>query len=188
MNTSKVMSYFRAGFEERQWYNATFTHIEEIFEDDAPLFCDILAATSANTSVKGNVTLALKAYQQYKNDRAFVGYLPVVVSMLNQIRENYETGIHKPFGSDKIQAFALALKGDLTQCVVDRWILRAYGITGRPTPKRARDIKAHCQKIAKRYGVTVSEAQAAIWCGIKKALAGPKWKSTDTIEFHLIGG
>ena len=162
-----INAYLREGFDERGWYNETSNKLREIFEDDAGLVADLLAATSPNTSVAGNVTLALKAYQQLKNGKDFVGFLPIVVKMLHTIRLNYLTDEHMPFGGAKIQNFARALKGDLSAVVVDRWMVRAFGYP-KITPLRTRKITAWVNARAAQLGVTPCEIQAAIWCGIKR--------------------
>lgn len=183
-HSNKINHYFNVGKDGAGWYDNTYTTIVDMFESDADLFCDILAATSANTSVKGNVTLALKAYQQYKNDKPFTGFLPVVVDMLDIIRINYTTGHHAPYGSLKIQNFARALKGDLSACVVDRWMLRAFGFKLVMTDKRYRDITAWCERKALRESMEVSQVQAAIWCGVKK-LTDETGNSMESLEYYL---
>lgn len=178
-----INSYIKRGAYGAEWYDKTRTHIESIYESDTDLFIDLLAATSANTSVKGNVTLAMKAYQQYKNDKAFVGYLPVIKNMLDIIRINYKTGVHAPFGGRKVQNFAAALKGDVHAVVVDRWMLRAFGFPN-VTDNRYTIIEQWILDKANKLGYTGRQLQAAIWCGIKDKIDETGFK-TDSFEAYI---
>lgn len=182
-HVNTINSYIRNGQYGAEWYDKTRAHIESIYESDTELFIDMLAATSANTSVKGNVTLAMKAYQQYKNNKAFKGYIPVTKNMLDIIRINYKTGIHAPFGGRKVQNFAAALKGDIDAVVVDRWMLRAFGFPN-VTDYRYNIIETWIQNKAVKLGMTARQVQAAMWCGIKDKLDTTGF-TTDSFEAYI---
>lgn len=183
VHVNTINSYIKRGMYGHQWYDKLRAHIESIYEEDTDLFIDMLAATSANTSVKGNVTLAMKAYQQYKNDKAFSGYLPIIKHMLDIIRINYKTGIHAPFGGRKVQNFAAALKGDNQAVVVDRWMLRAFGFPN-VTDNRYTIIENWILDKAHKLGLTGRQVQAAMWCGIKDKLDDTGF-STDSFEVYI---
>lgn len=182
-HVNTINSYLKRGMYGAQWYDKTREHIQEIYEDDTDLFIDLLAATSANTSVKGNVTLAMKAYQQYKNNKPFKGFLPIVKNMLDIIRINYITGHHVPYGGLKVQNFAAALKGQHDAVVVDRWMLRAFGFPNS-TDKRYKFIEAWCRDKASKLGLTARQVQAAIWCGVKDKLDDTGF-TTDNFEAYI---
>ena len=164
-----INAYFKAGLSGATWYNETREQVAFIFGDDTDLFCDFLAATSPNTTVKANVTLALKAYKQYKSYEDFTGFMGIIIKMLRTAVINDSTIGHKfKMGGSKVHNFARALKGDLDAVVVDRWMLRAFGYDKDIiTDKRYRDIEAWCVAKAEREGMKPAEVQAAIWCGIK---------------------
>ena len=162
LNTRKANKYFKLGIDGAFWYDKTYAVISEIFREDANLFCDMLAATSPNTSVKGNVTLALKAFFQFQKEEEFHGFMGSTIDMLNKVVNGYT------FGGRKVQKFSEALRGDLSAVVVDRWMLRAYGIEKDiVTDARYRAIEKHINQMAKRHGLQPAQVQAAIWCGIK---------------------
>lgn len=174
LKTRQACKYFRIGREGAHWYDKTYATITEVFGvDTGRLFCDFLAATSPNSSVKGNVTLALKALEQWRDGREFRGFMGVVETMLRKVVKGEQ------FGGRKVQKFADALKGDLNAVVVDRWMLRAYGIEKDiVTNARYREIEAHIKQVAKREKLYPAQVQAAIWCGIK--LDSDRKKSNDT--------
>lgn len=182
-HNNTLLKYMRHGIDCADWYNGTAQRLQEVFEDDAGLFADILAATSPNTSVSGNVTLAMKAYQQLKNGKDFAGFLPIVCKMLAIVKHNYETGEALPFGGEKVQNFARALRGDMSAVVIDRWMLRAFGWKCL-TELRIAKMTAWVRRTAQRYGMTPCEVQAAVWCGIKR-LEDSSGFSVDKFEAYI---
>lgn len=167
-HANAINKYFKKGLYGAGWYDETRHHIEEkIGSEHTPIYIDFLAATSPNQSVAGNVTCANKALRQFRDGKAFTGYLPIVKNMLDTIRINHMTGHRAPFGGLKVQNFADALAGDLSAVVVDRWILRAFGYPLSATPKRYRLISEWITAKAQREGMEPAQVQAAIWCGIK---------------------
>lgn len=171
-----IEKYFEDGREEMNWYERTFEGLVRLFGDDATLMGELLAVTSANTTVKANCTLALKAYGQIKRGEALGGFLPGVYKNIIRIM----TG-RRPTGA-KIQSFAGALLGDTDAVVVDRWMLRAYGYPNL-TPKRTKDIVEDVRKRASEAGVTPRQYQAAVWFGIK---AEKEKNSLDNRPFEAI--
>jgi hypothetical protein len=168
-HTNTINKYFKAGLDAADWYDETRAAVTRaVGEQWAAVYIDMLAATSPNQSVKGNVTAANKALRQLKEGRPFAGYLPVVKSMLDIIRINWLTGYRVKFGGAKVQNFADALGGDLSAIVVDRWMLRAFGYPENITAKRYREISHWIAAKAHREGMAPAQVQAAIWCGIKR--------------------
>jgi len=104
--------------------------------------------------------------------------------MLEIIRLNHFIGQEKPFGGPKVQAFSKALKGDLSQVVVDTWMLRAFDVPNA-TPLRIQTITEFITKKAKRFGMRPAEVQAAIWCGIKLSQKRKQLNNIEPFESFL---
>lgn len=119
---------------------------------------DVLAITSPRTSVTRNLRVA-------------TGYLrgeglpsDVVRATRAALRHYEATGeIRGP----KTSAFAKALRGDNNVCVVDSHMARAFGY--RADDARAlwvrRPIERRLRRIARMWGWTLAETQAAVWAG-----------------------
>jgi hypothetical protein len=173
----KVITYFRSGWDERGWYKETQRSIRFLFgKARGDMFLKIIAATSANTTVKANITLAFKALHQWMSGVDFEGYLPSVIANLQRC----ETG--EPLQGPKISAFYRALAGDPNAVVIDRWILRAYGYKSL-TPTVRREIIDSMHELADEYDCEPREVQAAIWFGVKKAHGDTL--NNDPYEFHI---
>jgi len=173
LTTRRAMRFGREGIQGAQWYDALMDILTARFGADAQMFAAFLAATSPNTTVRGNVTLAMKAYMQYTAALPFVGYLPVVVANLERAASGQKlSGI-------KVHHFHQAIVGDPDAVAVDRWMLRAYGID-KTTPARMRAIIVHVRASAKRLGMSPRELQAAIWTGIKGQV-----KQSDSMAYWL---
>lgn len=184
-HSNKINHYFKAGLYGAQWYDETRQHVvASVGAEYADVFIDMLAATSPNQSVKGNVTAARKALKQLKESKAFSGYLPIVVNMLNIIKVSHMTGHRARFGGAKVQAFADALRGDLSAVVVDRWMLRAFGYPNIITDKRYRTITEWVNRKAEKEGMQPAQVQAAIWCGVKDLEDTTGFK-TDPMEAYF---
>ena len=167
-STRKINSYLKAGLHGAEWYDHTRKVVEDkLGKELAPVFVDILAATSPNQSVKGNVTIAKRALKQLQERQAFRGYLSMVANMLNIIRINHITGHRAKFGGAKVQNFADALAGDSGAVVVDRWMLRAFGYPNIITHKRYREISLWIVTRAAQLDMSPAQVQASIWTGIK---------------------
>ena len=151
---------YQLGKDQSSWYADTTTVIKRQFGEDHILFAGFLAATSINAGVKSNLTLALKALTQHKAGRPFTGYL-------DPVRENLERVVRgEPLSGLKIEAFRLAILGDLSQVVIDRWIAKAYDHPRTPTPKQYRAIARKLTSEAKRRKLRPAEYQAGLWSGV----------------------
>ncbi len=162
--TEKLLEMYRAGEEGKDWYKYTQGELENHFGTDAPMFVDFLAATSPNASVKSNVALALKAYQQWKSGEDFSGYMPAVKGNL----ERAVQGI--PPSGPKVTSFKANLFGNTEAVTVDRWISRAMNWKRDSlTPDQYKFIDYNLTQVAKEAGVEPRQIQAAIWKAIKDA-------------------
>ncbi len=118
--------------------------------------------TSVNASVKVNVTLALKAYEQYKAGQPFTGYLRPVIANLERIKQG------RPVTGRKISAFHEALLGNQYAVVIDRWMMRAYGYD-QLTVNAYRAIQAAIFRESEEAGMFPAEYQAKLWTEFRGA-------------------
>jgi hypothetical protein len=150
----------------RDWYDEHKEVLDEFFGDFAPLFQELLAVTSQASSVKSNVSLALKAFGQLMRGEDFddrtrgkekPGYLDAVIGNLNAIRDRTQVG------GKKIKNYKAANEGDTMAVVVDRHI--ASLLFGVKSPTAAQFAKAEqiLTEIAAQIGWTPRQVQAALW-------------------------
>lgn len=176
-STQKLMTMYRKGIEGQDWYRHTKSELQSIFGPDTDRFVDFLAATSPNTTVAANTSLALKAYQQWKTGQPFTGYLPETIKSLNKAVAGEE------FGGLKVQSFRKNLHGDPIPVTVDRWIARALGFGDQPTVPQYKFMDYLISQVAKTKGLEPRQVQAAIWKTIKDAegLAGQGGESYEIL-------
>jgi hypothetical protein len=162
--TRQLMRLYKIGEPGKDWYKNTQKELETHFGDDAPLFVDMLAATSPNSTVASNVTLALKAYTQHKTGQPFEGFMPAVIGNLERAVKG------EPFGGPKVSSFKANLFGDPEPVTVDRWMARAMGKpTDTLTPAQYKFYDYTLTQVAKKAGVEPRQLQAGIWKAIKEA-------------------
>ncbi len=144
------------------WYTSSRKSAQEHFPQDWDLFLGFLAVTSVNSTVKSNMTLALKAHAQYTQGKPFKGFLKsVIVNLENVIQGNTLNG-------PKIGAFYEALRGDKNAVVVDRWMARAYGFKS-VTPGNYDKIERSIRLEAAANSMKPSDFQAWKWANIRGA-------------------
>jgi hypothetical protein len=163
-NVRKLMAHFESGKAEMGWYDDVHKELGELFGKDADLMAKLLAATSTNSTVKSNTTLALKAYAKIKAGEPVTdGFLPVVVKQINRVIQG------EPLEGRKIDNFAKAIVGDPNAVVVDRWMLRAFGFMNHDaaTPHEYDVIEHAVKELAQKKGVTPRQMQASIWFSVK---------------------
>lgn len=177
----RLIKYLDAGWDQRHWYEDTRLMATKLL---GPEFGDalvsMLAITSANTTVKGNVTLAFKAFTQWVQDEDFDGFMPAVKANLFAWKEGRE--INGP----KIKEFEKALMGDVNAIVIDRWMLRAWGYKSN-TAKNRQKIREDIRYLYALldFAATPREIQAAIWFGIKKER--DQDRDNRPYENHIMG-
>lgn len=143
------------------WYSESRKTIETIFDDDADLFCDLLAATSPRKQVKVNWDLARHIYERYKHD----GYIDCQGLMGSHIPNVLKALYREPLSGYKVPAFAANLKGDMNRVTIDTWTLRYFGLQqSRIRRKEYFRLEVAIQKMARRRGMKPAEYQAKIWC------------------------
>lgn len=144
------------------WYKSSRESVKRVYGQDWKLFLGLLACTSAHSSVKANVTLAKKAYNQIKNNQELSGYLPAHIINMHAL---LSTGM--PNGR-KIKSFYRNLIGDETCVTVDMWMMRYYGYSKDiPTTKQYDIIEKQVQSEAITLGLTSAQHQANIWKSIR---------------------
>lgn len=144
------------------WYTSSRKSAQEHFPKDWELFLGFLAVTSVNSTVKANMTLALKAYAQHNQSKPFKGFLKQVIVNLHNVVNGRE------LKGPKINAFFLALKGDKQAVVVDRWMARAYGFKSVTTANYDR-IERNIRHEAGANDMEPSDFQAWLWADIRGA-------------------
>lgn len=163
----------------RDWTKRHKDTLDRLFGEDAATFQQILGATSAGTSVAGNVTLALKAYFQLRQGKPFIGYMKGVVGNLERIREQDSVG------GPKIDPYTKAISGDMSQVWVDRHIARYLfgkknlkdGIT--PSAAQRERAEAALRQAAEELGWENSEVSSATWAAGQIAGGVPEEEILD---------
>lgn len=161
----------------RDWYSRHEAALQDVFGADADLFQRLLSATSQAATVKSNVALALKAYDQLLSGQPFVGYLPAVIGNLNRIRES--VAVVGP----KISAFQAANTGDAKAIPVDRHIADLLFGTNSPNAAQKAAAQKRLTLVAKQLGWQPREVQAALWAynQVRKGANPSKVISYDTV-------
>lgn len=160
----------------RDWYERHRPVVDALFGEDAALFYKILAATSPHNTVKGNVTMAVKAYRQMKAGLPFHGYLPSVVGNLERIRGGLE------LQGEKTTNFHKALSNnDLHDAAVDMHIAELISGTSRPTPADHKKAQMVMREIAKAHNWGAKEIQAVMWA-FNQIRKGKELASVDDYE------
>lgn len=175
-NTQQLIQKFNDGKAGAEWYDKTRAELHRIFgPEDGDMMVKFLAATSPNTTVPSNVTLALKAFKQYKLGQEFAGenpkdpgYLPVVKDMLNAIRNGEDLD---QVGGLKVQSFRKNLMGEADPVTIDRWMKRIFNFTskGSITDPQYKFMDYQVTRIAKQLNMEPRQVQAAMWKAIRES-------------------
>ncbi len=84
-----------------------------------------------------------------------------------------------PLSGQKVLSFQANLLGDKNAVTVDTWMMRVFGKeSDAPSAKEYEEIAEATRRVAKKYNVTPSHMQAALWVGIKAMEGDP----SDTPE------
>lgn len=162
VQTETLLRYAQAGYAYRHWYDDARGAIEEICERkgwDSTTFIDVMAITSPRVQVSRNWGCTY-TYMR-------TGKLPngVIRSTRAALAHWQQTG---EIRGRKTSAFAAALGGDSRALVLDVWMALALGVdplkvTSKPIMEAATKRMA---RIADTLSLSMSEAQAAVWCGV----------------------
>jgi hypothetical protein len=140
----------------RDWYASHQALLDEFFGDHAGIFQTFLSVTSQATTVKANVTLALKAYGQWIRGVRFSGYLPAVKKNLQRVRDDQQ------LAGQKITTYARTNEG-AEEVVVDRHIARLLFDTDSPTAAQFKRAQEILTQVAQEIGWKPQQVQAALW-------------------------
>jgi hypothetical protein len=171
----RLMKLWRQGMAGKDWYAKANKEVHQIFGEDAPVFLDMLAATSPDTSVQANVTFALAAYKQWKLGEPFgleSHKYPAPRNMLYRIAAGEKDWVN-PNTAPKVYNFRRNLHGDTEAVTVDRWMADTFGFGrgGGLTDARYKFIDYALTQAAKKAGVSPRDFQAGLWRGIKEETA-----------------
>jgi len=184
-----IFKYATEMEEWKDWYERNDKLLEEVFGEDAGIFKQLLSATSQRTDVQGNVTYAIKAYNQILMGLPFTGYMGVVINNLNRIREGM--AVRGP----KISEFSKSNQGDTSGVAVDMHIAELlFGIN--PTidkngKKKTRALRVGEIALAKKMITSTAErlgwhpnaVQAALWAYNKLINRGEK--NADSFDVYI---
>jgi len=149
-------------------YSKVRTVLKEVYGQDAKLMAGLLASTSAKTTMKVNVALALKVYRAYK-DRGAIPIDGMFESHLFNVRRVFDG---KELRGRKVNALYMNLIGDESYVCVDRWVMRYYGASNgkgdgeiRGIPDKLYDqLESRVREEAGELGITPAHRQGQIWC------------------------
>jgi hypothetical protein len=172
-SVEELRTYAEEQSSWRDWYDRYQAMLDGMFEQDAGLFRQILAATSQAASVPANVGLAIKAYEQLLAGQPFTGYLPAVIRNLERIRDEVA------LSGQKIGQYGAAVTGDEEGIAIDRHVAMIMFDTKSPTAAQVELGKQTVRDIAAQLGWAPREVQAALWAA-NIARAGKEPQSYDT--------
>lgn len=158
----------------KTWYEQYQEYLQELFGEDAELFRELLSATSQATGVKGNVSLAIKAYDQIKRGDPITGYLPAVAKNIQRAAES------SALRGAKISQFSAANEGDMSAIAVDRHIAELFFGNKDPNAAQITKAKMTIRKVASRLGWDARQVQAALWA-FNQVRKGNEPKSYDAV-------
>jgi len=165
------------------WYAESRQVIEELYGDDADMFCDLLAASSPRKQLKANWNLAQNIYERYKADGYIDNRGVMAPFMPNVLRALYG----EPLSGYKVPAFAANLKGDMNRVTIDVWTLRYFGLKqDYIRRKEYYRLEAAIQKMARRRGMQPAEYQAIIWCKAVEAAGRVPVSYKDISELETV--
>jgi hypothetical protein len=170
---NKLLAMSREGRLGADWYNKTKQWTEKAFGDDSDMFLRFLSATSAGMNTDVNVSLAMKAYAQWKLGLPFDEFLGTHRTMLERAVRGEQ------FGDRKIQSILQALRGDENAVVIDTRVMRTLGFKLAGKGQKVGDsimggqsnltgpqyalFESVIRDLARQEGMTPREFQAALW-------------------------
>jgi hypothetical protein len=163
----------------KDWYDnidAAFNEILKGYEEYTPLVKELLAALSAVSGVKGNVTETVKVLQQFIND----GTIP---NMLEAKRGNVLRALRgEKMSGPKVGPFSAAMFGLIDSTAIDRHVARVLFGTDRPTPQQHKIGHERIAQVAARLGWTNRQLQAALFAADIREQGKPVERYEDSIR------
>tara|TARA_R100001594_G_scaffold58437_3_gene92421 strand:+ start:1744 stop:4989 length:3246 start_codon:yes stop_codon:yes gene_type:complete len=165
----------------RYWYEESMKAVMEAVGGDtikAKQMAELIALSSPETPVKGNLNQAFRWLQQYKADMPLEGgrYPATMIPKAEKIFKGEDPGLGEKTGpfADALKA-VLNPEGPAAEVVVDRWMYRSF--YGAPlenmTPTQRKFIQNAVRSVAKDRNLEPHQAQAMIWTAIKARYEAP---------------
>lgn len=161
----RLHELLKKGAGAGHFYRGVREAVESVLgPEDADMFLRFLAATSSGTdAATSNIGFAAKAFGQWKLGLEFTGYLRgTVPQMLRQAASG------EVFGARKVQQYYRALLGDPDAYVHDMWMGRLFGFGEQASDSQYRYAEQVVRRVAGEAGISVAEAQEALWSGMKR--------------------
>ena len=179
LKPEQVRRFIQEGKDIKDWYSdREFARmVKEEFKGDADIFKGFFAATGQGTDLKANMTLALKAYAQWKTGEPF--------SELYLGKANVErVAAGESLAGPKIGPYGGQGKkrGPIPPMVVDRRMTKAFFGEEAPNETQRKFISAAITGIGKQEGLTYKQAQAAFWKSVGEILYGGEHSSAMPSE------
>ena len=170
--------------QNKDWYISSNKAIRDKYGKQTDLFIKLLGVTSPRNTVKRNLYLADKTLNYFISDK-LIDFSYGIAN--KQIKKNIDKVLSdKPFGGIKVNAFVKALNGDLSQVVIDSWMLKAFNIGAQsPRPNDLIHIKTIVNKIVIETNLQPSEVQACLWCYAKAELNDSPFKEDNDFSYYM---
>lgn len=145
------------------WLPRSRSAIADAFDDDADLFCRLLAATSPISTVETNVVNAVKAYRVIKwtGKIPHHGFIGVHRVCMRKILSGDLTELGR-----KVYSLYQNLAGNEEVCPIDRWMLRYFGYKPEMYvgPALYDKLEQRIRDEARLRGITPAQRQVQLWC------------------------
>jgi hypothetical protein len=175
----KAIEFFNTGLGYLGWYKRSQEYIENEYGEDADIFSQFLAITSAGMRTDTNARLAKNAYRQWKKgDTEFKNFRHAMRKNLKWAAQGLpwhdidwratQTGKHEP-EFRKTANFYKALRGDPDAVTIDRWVRQAFGydMSKRLNAADYDFMESAIRNLARKWEVTPRDVQESIWMGAK---------------------
>jgi hypothetical protein len=146
----------------------------------------LISVTSQQNNIKSNIDFSLMAYQNVINnsDMSELNFGIANKSIQDNIKRILSGRL--PNGN-KIKPFTLALRGDLSQVVIDAHMIKFFTDNKKRVPTKT-DIK-HISTIIKHIAIDLnlkpSEVQACLWVYIKENMEYSRDKGNKDYAYYL---
>lgn len=163
----------------KDWYERNKAVIDEVMGEDAELFTQILAATSAAATVKSNFTLALRVYRSMYDGQFDVDGFKFddierdergkpkqsQIQAMQTVMDNLERVFAgQEIKGGKLSAYAAALAGDDEAIAIDRHISRLiFGDDDTSSNRGLGEGRLIMRAVADELGWTGAQTQSALW-------------------------
>lgn len=191
----RIDKFYQAGIKRLPnaagWYDETLANVQNIMEVNdesgedsdqlAFLFIDLLAATSPQTNIVRNTFLTTQIFS-FITDGIMCKIPMKFEAHLNNVCRAL---LGLPLSGQKVSVFRANLLGDENAVTVDVWMTRVFNRSSdAPSAEEYKDISNATRKVAKKYGISPAQMQAALWVGIK-ALEGDPSDTPEPFENTL---